>query len=272
MRILKLAVVVMAVIVAIASVKVFIANIGADIGPTIHCSVEGNIETPTATTDAELLKLVTASDEQDGDLTADIQIVRKNYFVSDKTSVITYSVCDSDNNVCTLQKNIVYTDYTSPRFSFKSDFIFQTGSHVGELSSFVMAYDMFDGDVSSYVKLISAGFTSVKGQYPINIKVSNDMGDTEEITINAIVTNSYSNNIRINLSKYLIYYDGNPNIDWKSYIDGVSGTENYDVKDVEIDTTDLDLTKPGVRNVYFKLMDGNRVITYTRIFVVVKEV
>ena len=270
MRILRLTVAFLAVVVALASTGIILFNKGKLVAPVIKCSVDGDITVSVNVEDKDLLQFVTASDEQDGNLSANIRVIRKKYFIDDKTSVVTYSVSDSDGNVAVLQKRVYFEDYAPPTLDFKSDFIFQSGKTTGSLSSYVTAQDKFDDDLTDYVKIISTEFTNVKGRYPVNMKVSNSMGDIESITIDAIVTDDYSDDVRINLRKYLLYYDGNPEIDWMSYVESVKG--GYGVENISVDTSELDLSKPGVSNVYYRINDyRGETVTFTRIIVVVRE-
>lgn len=270
MRILRLTIIFMAIAVAIASVGIVVANKGKDVPPVITCSIEGDIVASVYVTDEELIKYVTVEDEQDGDISDRVRVIRKKYFVDDKTSVITYAVSDYDNNVSLLQKRIFFEDYTPPELSLKSDLIFKSGKTLPSLSSYVTAHDQFDRDLTDYVKIISTEFTSVAGEYPINIKVSNSMGDTEDITVDGIVLDDYNENVRINLNKYLLYYDGVSEVNWYDYIESVIGG-GYSRYDVKVDLSEVDFTKPGVNNVFFRIKDGAKDVTLTRIIVVIRE-
>ena len=153
MRLLKLLVVALAIVVAITGTVLYIPSAGKFEGPKITCSVEGAIEVSSNVTDDDLLAFISAKDEQDGDLTDETIVVRKKFFIDKKTSLVTFSVCDSNNNVTALQKEIVYTDYTPPTLDLKNDFIFPSGRTYGDLAGYVTATDKFDGDLSKYVKL-----------------------------------------------------------------------------------------------------------------------
>ena len=271
MRILRLTIIFLAIAVAVASIGIVVANKGKDVPPVITCSVEGDIVASVYITDEELLEYVTVEDEQDGDITDRARVIRKKYFIDDKVSVITYAVSDYDDNVTFLQKRILFEDYTPPELSLKSDMIFRSGKSLPSLSTLVTAYDKFDRDLTDYVKIISTEFTSAAGEYPINIKVSNSMGDTEDITIDGIVIDNYNENVRINLSKYLLYYDGVSEVNWLSYVESVVG-QGYSINDVRVDLSEADFTKPGVNNVFFRIRENGEEVALTRIIVVVREV
>lgn len=273
MRALKWTVMGLAVIVVVTGVVLFVSSIGVNDAPVINCSIPNDemIKATVDVTDEELLKLVTAADKQDGDLTEKITLVRKKTFIDDKTSMITFSVCDSDNNVTALKKKIYFEDYRSPEFEFSLDFIFPSGKYYGKLSSYATATDMFDGDLTRNIKTISSEFDNVVGTYPINMKVSNSMGDTEEITINGIVIDDYNYDIRVHLKEHVFYFDADEEPDWMSFIESVQG-KGYSLDDVVVDASKVDLATPGVYDVFYTINEGDKRITISRLVVVVREV
>ncbi len=291
MRTLKLIVIAMAVVVAVTSMGIILAKKDTRVAPVLECSVPDDqaieVTVEEGVQDIELLKFVTAYDEQDGDLTDKIIVVREKYFIDQKTSIVTFTVCDSDNNVDMIKKKIVYTDYKKPEFQLKHDFIFRSGQSISTklLQSYVTAIDVFDTtnstDISKYIKIISSELTNIEGKYDINIKVSNSMGDSEVITFKAEVVSDLNTAHKIELNNYLIYYEEgmgdvtNPDF-WKTdeYIDSITG-KTYTVDDIVVDTTGIDLTKPGVNYIKMSIydeIDGVRQeITYTRVMLVVRE-
>ena len=276
MKILRVSVVVLAILVIATSVILDLATPADYNAPEIIFSGEDIIEAPVGITDKELLSFVTAHDKKDGDLTEKIVLTRKNFFIAPSVCSIMYTVCDSDNNVTTMQKALRYTDYRSPRFVFMNDYTFPSGVDY-LVSRYVLANDVIDGDISSYVKLISADFSNTTGTYPMTMKVSNSMGDSSSITIDTIVVNNYNYNLRIRLANYITYLKTNEEVDFSSYILGFLNKTNqkYDVKDIVIDSSAVDMTKPGVYNVFYRLYEGTgddkEELTMTRLVVVVEE-
>lgn len=200
MKILRAVIaIICAVVLSIAGYLHFI-NRDTAIGPTIECTVEGNIIATVNAEDSELLKYFKAYDEKDGDLSDKIAVTRKKYFVDDGTVTAVFAVCDSDNNVAAITKNIHFTDYKKPAIKLRTDFFFPSNASYSYLSNFVSASDIIDGDISHMVKVISPEFSSVKGTYPVTIKVTNSMGDSSEITIDAYVVDNYNQNFRIELT------------------------------------------------------------------------
>ena len=275
-RFLKIFMSALAVIVVASGIVLHFMNRGKKDAPTITCTAEDMITVSVSVTDEELLRFVTASDKQDGDLTSQIVVSKKTYFIGPKVSTITYSVCDSDNNITSLTKNVFYSDYKSPEITLLNEFIFPSGYNF-DLSRYVQATDVIDGNLSDYVKVISSEFANVNGQYKVNIKVSNSMADCTDITINAIVTDEDYSQVRIVLSSYTTYVTVGETVDYKSFIQNVINKRAtyYDADDIKIDASNVDLTKPGVYDVFYRIpksrdeADGNA--TMSRLVVVVRE-
>ncbi len=277
MRILRIITVLISAVVLIAGTVVYITSAHKKEAPIITCTVgsDESIECLVNTPDEELLKYVSAYDKQDGDISDRIKVVRKKHLVDYKNTVIVmFAVCDSDNNVTSISRNLVLTDYHPPRISLSSDFIFQSG-HSFSVSQYVTASDIVDGDLSQYVKLISTDFTNVKGEYPINIKVSNSMGDSTEITINAIVTNQDYISVKVQLDDYAYYCPVGSEIDYISLVTGINNLtdKTYETTDITVDASEVDTSKPGVYDAFYKIVDEKteKTITMTRLVVIVTE-
>ena len=245
------------------------------VSPELTCDIK-IIEGSINITDEELLSYVTAYDEQDGDLTKSIKVVRKRFFIDDKnTTVVTFAVSDSDNNVTSIQRPLKYTDYHSPRFSFNNDLILPGGYRYA-LEKYVSASDVIDGDLSQHLKLISSEITNTEGVYSVNIKVSNSMADTSELTVKAIVTDKDYFTVKVQLDDYITYQPVNAEIDYMAFVKGIKNgsDKNYDNDDIELDTSAVDVTKPGCYEAYYKIYadrEKQELVTMTRLFVVVEE-
>ena len=276
MRISRVITVIMAVVVLVGGGYLFITSDGMNDAPVLECSVDGIIEATVATTDQELLAYVKAADKQDGDLTDKIKVIRKKLFldVKEKSTLVTFAVCDSDNNVSSVTRKMVLTDYRSPRISLSYDFIFPSG-YAYQLAQYVSANDVIDGDLTSYVKLISSEFSNIEGEYAVNLKVSNSMADTTEVTFDAIVSDEQWFEVKIRLLDYAAYTTVGQKYDYKAQIERISYKnkehENYSVGDIKIDDSEVDYSKPGTYNVFYTIVDGGEIVTKTRLLLIVTE-
>lgn len=276
MRILRVITIIMAVVVLLSGGYLVITSDGMNDAPLLECSIDGIIEATVATTDQELLAYVKAYDKQDGDLTDKIKVIRKNLFlnVQEKSTLVTFAVCDSDNNVTNVTRKMILTDYRSPRISLSYDFIFPSG-YTYQLAQYVSANDVIDGDLTSYVKLISSEFNNIEGEYAVNLKVSNSMADTTQVTFDAIVSDEQWFEVKIRLIDYAAYTTVGQKYDYKSQIERISYKnkehENYRVENIKIDDSEVDYSKPGTYNVFYTIVDGGEIVTKTRLLLIVTE-
>ena len=265
MRKLRVWVCILTVVSIVASVLLWFRSIKMNERPVIRCSVEGDIEVSSAVTDEELLKFVTAEDSKDGNITDRIIVERKNYFISRGITSINYAVCDSDNNVAKIEKHVHFTDYRSPRFTLKGDFLVYAQTAI-DFSNIVGAEDVYDGDISNRVKIISNTYNnSYAGEYAVNCKVTNSFGDTSDISFKAIVVDDDPDVKRVKLNNYIIYTKVGETVDFEENIKSLNGSKKARLN---IDTEEFKPDKPGVYSVYYKIDDMIR----ARVLVVVQEV
>ena len=276
MRIFRIIVAIVTAFVIGISATLYIRSNLNDTKPVITCKVGQNdyIKASVKATDKQLISYVTAHDEQDGDLTKKVIVEKLTYFIEPGVTKIKYVVCDSDNNVTTLERKIRYTDYKSPQIKLTSDMIFTSGEKA-ELSGIPVAHDDLDGDITSNIKIISSSFTSVtSGQYDVNFKVNNSMGDVCDLTVKAIVAEKSYSDAQIKLSDYTVYLKRNGDVpDFASYVSDVKNADgkSYKVGNVVVDSKEVNIEKDGVYNVFYYIYDKKDVVTETRLVVVVGE-
>ena len=271
MHFLRVFVSVLAAISVIVMAIFTIADNSRKNPPVIKCDSGEIIEVPTKTSDKELLKYVTAFDEEDGDLTKNIIVERQNYFLEKGLTTVNFAVCDSDNNTVKLKKKIKFSDYTSPQIELLDDLIIPTQETVS-FKNLTTVVDKYDGNISGKTKIISPNYNNLKaGEYDINFKVTNSFSDTCDITVKAIVTDEDYSAASIKLSKYSLYTEIGETVNFRDYISGVVGAngQNYSVSQVIIDDSDFNPEKAGIYNVFFSVKSGSSTITKTRMIVVV---
>lgn len=224
-----------------------------------------------------LLQGVTAVDKKDGDVTPSIIIENISKFYGDNLRTITYAAFDSDNHISKTQREVAYTDYTSPRFELNGSLRFRAGENVN-ITQIVSASDCLDGDLTNKVKirLDSTINNRVTGFYRITYEVTNSAGDTAMLPINIEIYEPYNHEVELLLDRYLVYYTGEE-IDYMSFLKGIrsgnleysfeNGTEEENVgedsEESAIITSDkipkdritikpeVDTSTPGVYPVYY---------------------
>lgn len=155
--------------------------------------------------DKDLCAGLTATDDVDGDITDRIVVRKVSQLVGSNNALIYYAVFDSSSNYCTFTRSVRYTDYCKPRFALSKPLSFNVSSTV-LLQDRLTAYDSLDGDITSRIRLSSNSInTTVPGDYPITIQVTNSTGDTAVATLTVRIENSDTRQPVINLSDYLIY-------------------------------------------------------------------
>ena len=229
--------------------------------PVITCKSDV-VEVSVDATNEELLGFISATDEKDGDITDNVIVESVSPFVSHNSAKITYAVSDSDNNVTKLEKDIVYTDYTPPVFSFNNQIVCYVGATKIELLNGVTAYDSLEGDISSRVIVSESEIDITQpGIYPVTYKVTTSKGITSEICINAYV---YASRLAssIQLSEYLVYTDSNNKINPHDYVTEIpeAYTDNRDTtyKYTYEEIDNVDYSKPGIHYITYRITRTNK--------------
>ncbi|MEE0858338.1 MAG: hypothetical protein U0M12_02590 [Acutalibacteraceae bacterium] len=149
--------------------------------PEITFSDKFKTDVSVKVTEQELLVGVKATDVEDGDLTADVIIESMSNLIKGDRREVIYVVCDSDNNVTKVKKEIKYTDYTSPVIeSIESKPVIKERKYADILSCF-KATDVIDGDITDKIKIDSVDTSKDsinKGVFPLVLSVTNSCGDT----------------------------------------------------------------------------------------------
>lgn len=274
MRFLRIITPILAVLIFVVAVYLEIGNYKKRVAPVIEmrdASIEV-IEAKIDTTDEELAALVKAYDDKDGDISENIVVEHKNYFFEKGLSIITFSVCDSDNNVSKISKNIRYVDYTSPKIEVYSDLIYMVGS-TERISSYFRVNDVFDGDISSRLKVIATDFNkNIPGEYYVSCKVTNSYGDTQDMVFPIVIEPQIKLDAKIYLKQYYVYMNKGETLDFSQYIDSIENmsNSNYSVENIVVDTQKLDNTKPGVYPIDFNLVSNNKTVARTRMFAIIE--
>lgn len=269
MRALKTIIVILAIAVAALSIGLNFLKSDEKDAPTITCNTDV-IKVPCKATDEEIIKFFTAKDNQDGDLTDKIIIERKAYFISPGKTEATFAVIDSDKNVTSIKGVIEYTDYEAPKIEMLTDMILSTDNKYNLTDNF-KATDVFDGDISKRVKIISSDYNAlVPGYYSANVKATNSKGDYSDFSFDIIVTDrKFSTSIK--LKQYLVETEVGKNIDYASFIShATSQTGPINTANIRVDSSKVNINKPGVYNVFYTIGDINAPEGMTRLVLIVK--
>lgn len=224
-RLLLLAfVAVTACFVIFAAWQVFSKNTA----PVITCASEV-IEVSVNSDDAALLQGVTATDKEDGDLTADVVVESVSKFVQRGVCRVIYAVQDSENAVTKLTREVRYTDYTAPRFALSAPLEFMY-SPVIDPTTVLTATDCFDGDITDEIKASLMGDSAAitgAGDWKVQFRVTNSKGETAYLNTVIKVYDSLTNTEKyyrpnIELTDRILYLPVGSSFRTSDYIQSVT--------------------------------------------------
>lgn len=250
-------------------------------GPEITMD-QDSISVNIGCTNEELLAGITAVDKKDGDVTDSLVVQDMSNFIEKGRRQITVAAFDQDHNVTKATREVVYKDYTSPRFSLEEPLRFAlNGSYI--ISSQFKVQDCLDGDLSGEVTITtdSSFDTSMSGECTVTFQVSNSAGDVVELplTVEYYDTAEDSAAPKVELSDYLVYLKTGDQIDPMDYVDGIikGGTfwemdersNPYDEDDIEI-TNPVDTSVPGVYEISYTIPTEETYQPNIRLIVIVE--
>lgn len=224
-------------------------------------------------TEDKLLEGIRALDEKDGDITDRIIVEYISNFIEPGIARVTYAVADEDNHVAKYTRNVVYEDYVSPRFTLKSDLVFQAGSSV-RLLNYLGAVDVIDGDISNKVRVTSSDLvTTSEGVYHIAAKISNSRGDTSTLELPVYITARDPMVPVVELNEYLIYLPKGGVFSSDKYLKSVTAAgaqKPMENPEVQVDSP-INMMQAGVYQVTYRAFDANGREGHAILTVVVEE-
>lgn len=166
-----------------------------------------------------LLQGVTARDDTDGDVTDSLVVESVRLLRQDGTVTVTYAAFDSARNVSKKTREVLYSDYESPRFALKQPLMFSQKNY--DLLSLITARDMLDGDITGRIRAtaldeISSDF---QGTYKVRFQVTNSLGDTVDLVLPVDVYTPGVNEVAMTLTEYLIYLESGDRFNARDYLD-----------------------------------------------------
>lgn len=204
----------------------------------------------------KLLKGLSASDEEDGDLTSEILVDRISDFIEPGLVTVTYSVIDMDGNKTSFKRNVRFEDYTSPVFQIVKAPICVLGEDL-DITEFVSVEDSVDGDLTDQIEITSNKVdTDKEGLYPINMEVTNSMGETVSYHMFVKVRKEMENQATVKLTQYSVRVDKGGSFEAKDYVDEVLNGYGEAMSDPELEITDeVNTDNPGLYPVVYRLAD-----------------
>lgn len=216
-----------------------------------------------------LLKGVSASDNEDGDLTSKIVIDSISEFDEKNYRTVTYVVFDSNDQMAKATRRIKYSDYQAPVFGIKEPLVFYYVANNSEFAYFVTANSSLDGNISNRI-LVENDFY-VEGKREVRYSVTDSCGVKSTITLKADELNDIPS-IEFTLSEYLIRVDKGTEIDPYSYIEhieymGMDLTDDYENIKIQ---NNYDPTTEGMYEFIYRYSDETGEFGITKLVVIVE--
>lgn len=233
--------------------------------PMIVCASD-EISVRVSATEEDLLTGVSALDAEDGDITSKIVIESISAIAKNGRCTITYAVSDSKNQVSSVSRTVVFTDYHSPKFSFSDDFIF-TADKKKDLTSYVEAYDCFEGDISKRISMTIVNSENTSGNASqIEFRVSNNYGDVSTVIVDVVTQDKPGlETPAIELSDYLVYISSDAYFDPLDYVSRITINKEsyspvqYGQDKIYADVDEFDQNTPGTYRIPIYCENGDHI-------------
>lgn len=234
----------------------------------------------------ELLKGVTAQDDRDGDLTAEVMIESFSDLYDESFVTMTVASVDHAGNVAKAKRTLQYTDYQSPRFTLSGELRFAEGDSL-DVFQYIGAEDVVDGNLDNRVKatvVSNSNMANEAVQSQIEFRVTNSLGDTVHLTLPVEIV---SRDEKVSgkgpeLDTYLVYLEKGASFQAKDYLkkqneQSAEKSENAADKGTGqaakqlLVQSNVDTSTPGVYTVDYCYQMGEKNSKKTRLIVVVEE-
>lgn len=209
-------------------------------------------------------------------MTGRIFVESVSQFVEEGVSVVTFCVSDNDNNVAKATCNLRYTDYERPELVLSDDLVFERGQLVGVEGS-AKVTDKFEGDITDRLSAAVNDVDKESTVIPVTFKLTTEKGYTYkwELNIRRVDPFSIDSNYSVKLkNNLLIVPAGSKKPDFMSLVTEVTHQgakmKSADVS-VVVDSSRLNLKKPGTYDVWFELRQGTKRLTRERLIVICEE-
>lgn len=258
-------------------------------GPEIQMNQQ-EIAVSIASDDTVLLQGVTALDRKDGDVTDSLAVENISNFIEKGRRKVSIIAFDSDNHVARAEREIVYTDYTSPVFTLDGPLKFSLDEK--DITEGLHAQDCLDGDITSKIQVSFQDDVPdrTEGQYQAVYSVANSAGDVKNlpVTVEFYDPTQTEQNSKLMLTQYLVNLSAGEGFDPWRYLDSVAvnqyeyvkgedgvlhGSTEEDVLDasaIQIENP-VDVKKPGVYEVVYSVSNEEGVQGSVRLIVSVNS-
>ncbi|HIX38870.1 MAG TPA: hypothetical protein H9738_13555 [Candidatus Blautia pullistercoris] len=232
------------------------------------------LEIPCEYTQEQLTEGLTATDQEDGDLTGQIVAGSFSRFIEPGVCNLTYVVFDSANQPGTLTRQVRFTDYHSPRLTLTEPLTFQEGEgSYNEVMNRLGAVDQLDGDLSDWLTQTETDVNyQTAGTYTVTFEVSNSLGDTVSQALPVHVMGSDNHSLSIDLTGGIAYIQKGGVLNPEDFVEELRDSQgnSLDTGMIRSDSN-VDLNTPGVYEIHYTADDGGGNTGETWLTVIVEE-
>ena len=192
----------------------------------------GVIEVSVNDGEEALKRGIVVKDAAGNDVTDTLEVESVGPFNEAGHRVVTYVAFDSKNKLARAQREVAYTDYTSPRFHFERPLSFPADS--ANLLSGVTVVDAFDGVQFNNIWIQNDEIIDVwmPGEYPVVLETTNSVGESVSlpVTIEIYDETARAGLPQIKLKEYVVYLEQGAQWNPQQYLDSVViGGSKFDV-------------------------------------------
>lgn len=237
----------------------------SDHKPVIKCTSD-RLLISCMHTEADLLRGITAYDEEDGDITEDILIGNFSKFTKPGVCKIKYAVFDSEKNYAEYERNVEFYDYESPKITLTGPLIFIENSNSDyTLRNYLRATDSLDGEVSKHIKIenLDVNYRN-RGTYTVSVSLKNSFGDSVKLDLPIHVLENRKRGLGISLTQPLIYIGQDEIIEPKNYIGSIWREQDSQIlplEDCELEIkSGIDYSRPGVYQINYSAYASDKTL------------
>lgn len=211
----------------------------------------------------DLLKDLTAYDVEDGYITDKILIGGFSNFTKRGVSSLDYAVYDSDGNIATFSRKVIFSDYTPPKVTTSVPWAFKATDNPYNIPTLnVKGTDMLDGDISKHVLLTADIDYSKPGSYPVSVLMKNSFGDEVSMELPVHILDPGQSGIIIELTEPFAYVEKEKNLNPEGFIAAVKNEYTGEViqKDgYELTVqSNVDTSKDGIYEIHFSAVSEDK--------------
>lgn len=230
------------------------------------------LEIPCEYTEEQLMEGMSASDEQDGDLTDQIVAGAFSRFTEPGVTDLTYVVFDSAGQSASLTREIRFTDYHGTRFTLTEPLVFAEGEgSYTEAMDRLGAEDQLDGSRKEWIVQTDTDVNySSAGNYTISVEVTNSFGDTSSADLPVHVVNTQNADVDITLTTGIVYLQVGETLDPAAYVAGVTDPAGTALDPGTVSAqSGVDSSTPGCYEIHYQVSDagGNTGETWLTVIV-----